>query len=163
MKKLLSFAFSFAFSFLMTGCSAGPNLEEELETTESAEIAEEEVVEESGPCKMIGTWEVSIPGDEGTIITTGVFNADGTDTGDFCVGTADSISATIVTPQLTQTTPLSEDFGLYEMDGDNVTVKAVNQSTTFTGTFTDDTHVTGTWVHHTRGTSGTFIGEKISN
>lgn len=146
MHKLLTSTFAFAFSFaLLSGCVAQ---QPEPEPTEPEDVTVEEPAEEepvaAGPCKLIGTWEVSLPSDEGTIITTGVFNADGTDTGDFCVGTADSISATIVTPQFTQTTPLSEEFGLYEMDGDSVIIKAVNQSTTFTGTFTDDTHVTGT-------------------
>lgn len=152
MKKIIVALFSL---FLLTACSAEPGQEE---------LLDEESAEEIGPCKIIGTWEMTVPGPDGTLAVTGVFNADGTDEGDFCVGTADSIAATITSPDINKTVPLNTGhFGLYEMNGDNVEVKAENMSSTFTGTFTSDTTVTGTWVNHDRGTGGSFTAEKISD
>jgi len=156
MKKLIITIFSL---LLFAGCSATPDQEDDLDTEPV-----EEIVEEAGPCRIVGTWKMNVPGEEGTLYVTGVFNSDGTDEGDFCVGTADSISAQIVGLDINATVPLDTGyFGIYRMDGDSVVVDAENMSSTFTGAFTDDTHIVGTWENHGRGTEGTFTAEKISD
>ncbi|MFH1425932.1 MAG: hypothetical protein ABIG66_00655 [Candidatus Kerfeldbacteria bacterium] len=110
-----------------------------------------------------GAWSWVTSEDSKTITTEVVVNDDGSsDIPDVWVGTADSLTSTVSDGSTTATVPLSGDFGIYRVEGNDITMEAANGSTVFTGAFTnaEQTDASGTWQNTGRGTSGTWTATK---
>ena len=159
MKKSHLFSFSIVlFSLIFMGalCSRDETNNINEKVAENIEAAEEL---DMNP--FVGAWSWTTEEDGITITTTLIVNNDGSRTvPDVWVGTVDSTTSKVTGPDISAIVGLSEDFGIYRVEGDDISIDAANGTATFTGNFTSDTTAEGTWIHNQRGTGGTWTATK---
>lgn len=165
MKKAMIILATACFVFLGTRCGlddVNEKTDQKLDSNQGPGInahADEEA--EAGTNPFAGTWKMTTEEDGITVTTALIVNDDGSsDTPDVWVGTVDSTTSKVTGPDVSATVGLSEDFGIYRVEGDNIEIDAANGTATFTGSFTSETAAEGTWVHNQRGAGGTWKATK---
>ncbi|MBU0731708.1 hypothetical protein KKC88_02410 [Patescibacteria group bacterium] len=158
----------FSLVFMGALCGNGNDTNENSNANENVNInVNEEAASDAEPAALLpenpftGEWSMTTEEDGITVTTTLIVNDDGSRTvPDIWVGTVDSVTSKVTGPDVSATVGLSEEFGLYRVEGDNLKIDAANGTTTFTGNFTSDTTAEGTWIHNQRGTGGTWKATK---
>lgn len=111
---------------------------------------------------FLGEWTLATEGVEGKIYTTVIVNDDPLiEIPGQYNGTVDSTKSQVVGQGIDETVELTEDFGIYTIEGRNFVIEAANNSTTFTGEFTSDHSAQGTWINSNNGQTGNWVALKV--